>query len=86
MRDACARPRKEISECGTGNEIAHFGRMSYAQLDHIMNALEGKVVQILLVATIVVGLLSIFLKWLHHALFRDRSARNADRRGSSLLG
>ena len=51
--------------------------MSNAQLDHLMDALEGKSVPILLVATIVVGLLSIFLKWLHHALFRDRSARNA---------
>jgi hypothetical protein len=54
--------------------------MSYAQLDHLMNALEGKAVPILLVATIVAGLLSIFLKWLHHAFFRARSARNAGQR------
>ena len=59
--------------------------MSNAQLDHLMDALEGKSVPILLVATIVVGLLSIFLKWLHHALFRARSARNAGKGGSSLL-
>ena len=44
--------------------------MPNAQLDYLMNALESKVVQLLLVAIIVVGLLSVFLKWLHHALFR----------------
>jgi len=53
-----------------GNEIAHFVRMPSGQLDHLMNALESKVVQLLLVAIIVVGLLSVFLKWLHRALFR----------------
>ena len=44
--------------------------MPNAQLDHFINALEGKVVPILIVVTIVAGLLSLFLKWLHHALFR----------------
>jgi hypothetical protein len=61
-----------------GNETAHFVRMPNAQLDHLMDALEGKAVPILLVAIIVAGLLSLFLKWLHHTLFRTiRSAKAA---------
>src|ERR1700730_1449893 len=63
-----------------GNKTAHFVRMSNAQLDQLMNALEGTAVPILFVAAIVAGLLSIFLQWFRPALFRDRSALNARQR------
>jgi Topoisomerase DNA binding C4 zinc finger len=52
--------------------------MPNPQLDQFMDALEAKVVPVLLLATIGAGLLSLFLKWLEHSLVRKvRSIRDA---------
>lgn len=52
--------------------------MPNPQLDQFIDALEGKAVPVLLLATIGAGLLSLFLKWLEHSLVRKvRSIRDA---------